>query len=142
MDNDLQAANNRIAELENTTVELFAAVTRLTIENRRMREQNCPESKQESETGVVVIGGSNDGKRVPLHYSNRQYLRLPAYPPSLSFSSPSCCLPPMTEIRDEEYLRVEFADRHGINYAWVHPSVRHPMRELLHGYRRANVAGD
>jgi hypothetical protein len=129
-------SSDRIAELENMTGELFAAVTKLTTENMRMSESAGIESIQESEEGMVVIGGPHDGKRIPSNYSDRRQLWLPVYPTVCSGIVSSVDMPTMNEIQEEVYAKVEFADRNGVACAWVHPSVKNPMRDLIHGYRR------
>jgi hypothetical protein len=130
----------RIAELENTNAELFAAISKLVVENAMLLEQIGDESTEESEAGIVVVGGPHDGQRIPPCYSDLRFLRLAVVPPPMPFII-STDVPTMPELREEDYVRTEFADRNGVDYVFVHPSVRHPMRELIHGYRRAVLKG-
>jgi len=85
---------------------------------------------------TVVIGGPHDGQRIPRRYAELPILRLPVYPRETSVISRKDGMPFLEpDLEIEEYIRQDFADSTGRVSAWVHPSVRSPMRELLSGYR-------
>jgi|GEM_PF-4771471 hypothetical protein len=89
-----------------------------------------------SDNSTVVIGGPHDGQRIPRRYADLPILRLPVYSPVAASIGRSGMTPSFEpDIEIEEYVRQDFGDSTGRVSAWVHPSVRSPMRELLSGYR-------
>jgi len=87
-------------------------------------------------TPMVVIGGPHDGHWVDSYYSDKPFHAIPVYPrcSALASAEAPACGPCITEA---VYAKCAFADDGGTYYAWVHPSVKYPIRNLLAGYLAA-----